>query len=275
MKLFDIKKLISERLAPHFEDARYESERVISYIYGLDKTKISLSLFDEFEYNKRIDDIVVRRICGEPFEYITEKAVFCGLDFKVSADCLIPQSDTEIVVTAAAKEKKQSFIDICTGSGCIAIALASLYGMHGAAVDIYQKAIDIAKKNAEQNNVSDKISFSCADVFDDGIINGERYDIVISNPPYIKSDVIKTLPKEVLCEPHIALDGGDDGLMFYRRIADIAPRILNPNGTLIFEIGYDEKDDVALILSERGFSYNVVKDYGGNYRCICAHLEER
>lgn len=275
MKLFDIKRLISSRLDDSIEDAKYESERIISYIYKLDKTKISLSLFDEFDYDERIDEIIARRNGGEPFEYICENAVFCGLDFFVSRDCLIPQADTEIVVNAAANEKKGSFIDICTGSGCIAIALSRLYGMRGAAMDISEKALDIARKNAASNGVSDKISFMCADIFDDKCISGEKYDIIISNPPYIKSDVIPALSNEVLCEPHIALDGGKDGLRFYRRIADIAPLMLKKGGALIFEIGYDEGDDVSSILSERRFSYTVTKDYGGNDRCICAHLEEQ
>lgn len=256
------------------DDSKDESDRIISYLYGIEKTEIYLRLFDGFEEKKEADEIVRRRADGEPLEYIIGKTVFCGLEFSVTPDCLIPQADTECVVDEALRHiGGGKFLDLCTGSGCIAVTIAKKSGAFGSAVDISQKALEIAKLNAEKNDVSNKIKFVEADIMKDADLGGE-YDLIVSNPPYIRSEDISNLPPEVGHEPVIALDGGRDGLDFYRRIASIAPKMLKKGGTLVLEIGYDEAADVGKILSFYGFSYSISKDFGGNDRTVVAHLRE-
>lgn len=266
MKLNEIRRAVISALG---DGSRRECDLILSHVYGVGADEIPLRLFDEFEYDAALDGIIARRTGGEPLEYIIGRTVFCGLDFFVSPDCLIPQTDTEIVAEEAAKLLGGGkFLDLCTGSGCIAVVLAKR-GARGTAVDISPAALDIAKKNAELNGVSDKIDFVRADVFAP-LDLGAGYDVIVSNPPYVRSGDIDALPPEVRREPRIALDGGDDGLIFYRRIAKIAGEHLSPRGALVLEIGYDEAADVMSILDAHGFSGRVEKDYGQNDRCVIA-----
>ena len=249
-----------------------EADRILCRVYGIEKTELYLRLFDDFGYSDEIDGIAARRTNGEPLEYIIGKAAFCGLEFIVSPDCLIPQADTEIVVRAALENLSGGrFLDLCTGSGCIAVSLSKLGGGHGTAVDVSASALDIAKKNAALYGVADKINFVCADVFGSAEEYADgKFDLIVSNPPYIKSDVIDTLSREVLCEPRIALNGGDDGLDFYRRLIPLASSLLCDGGTLVLEIGYDEAEDVGALLRDGGFEYEILKDFGANDRCVMA-----
>ena len=269
MKLIDLRQRLLSELCG-IGDPSYEADAVISFLYGFDKTEITLRLFDEIPPRGDVENIVSRRTSGEPLEYIVGKAPFFGYEFFVSPDCLIPQADTETVVSEAIKKISRGgrFLDIGTGSGCIASVIAKEVGARGVAVDISRKALDVAKKNADALGVSDMIDFICADVFGENDLG--RFDLVVSNPPYVKTAVIPTLPKEVLHEPISALDGGADGLDFYRRIIKIAPSLLKDGGSLVFEIGYDEAEAVGAILSQNGFEYYVKRDYGGNDRCIVA-----
>ena len=270
MKLNDIRRALTDTLG-----SADEAGAVIGYVYGIDKTELYLRLFDDFDYSETIDEITKRRTSGEPLEYIIGKTVFCGIDFSVSPCCLIPQADTEVVVQAALDNIGGGrFLDLCTGSGCIAVALAKLGGGSGVAVDISREALDIAEKNAADNGVSDKIKFVCDDIFSsDASFADGKFDVVVSNPPYINTSVIDSLSPEVRHEPRIALDGGDDGLNFYRRIIPLAPSLLNENGTLVLEIGYDQAMSVGALLSEHGFEYTILRDYGGNERCAVAKIK--
>ena len=275
MKLIDIRRRIVQSLSGITPDSASEALRIVSELYSIDPRDIPLKLFDDFEESAEADKIIERRQNGEPLEYIFGKAIFCGLDFRVSCDCLIPQADTEVVVEAARSHlsKDSKFADLCTGSGCIAVSIAKFSGASGIAVDISAKALEIASKNAESNGVSSKINFINADILKSEDYFDEKYDVIVSNPPYIKTDVIDTLSKEVKHEPRIALDGGVDGLDFYKRLIEIAPRHLKSSGHLILEIGYDEAEDVSKILDENNFIFNIIKDFGGNDRCIDAILK--
>ena len=210
-------------------------------------------------------------ISGIPIQYIINNQEFMGLDFYVDENVLIPQPDTENlveeVIFSVSKDKKDSkILDLCTGSGAIAIALKKhIPNSNITATDISHQALEVAKKNAKNNNVD--ICFLESDMFNK--IN-TKFDIIVSNPPYIKTNIIKTLAKEVQNEPHIALDGGEDGLLFYRIIVENAYKYLEDQGYLCLEIGYDQKDEVIDIIN-KSKNYEGVyfkKDLSGNDRVV-------
>lgn len=215
-----------------------------------------------------------------PIQYITNHQEFMKLDFYVDENVLIPQPDTEILVEEVIKyvnENTDKFatsspikiLDLCTGSGAIAISLAKyIENAEITATDISNKAIQIAKLNAEKNLVHKKITFIESDMFEN--INENQFDIIVSNPPYIETTVINTLDKEVQKEPHIALDGGDDGLKFYRLIIKNAKDYLTSNGKIFFEIGYNQKEAIFNLIEEFKIFKNPVciKDLSGNDRII-------
>lgn len=206
---------------------------------------------------------------GIPIQYINNKAYFMGLEFYVDENVLIPRCDTEILVEEIIKIiKKDSLLkilDLCTGSGAIAISLKKyLNNIEIMASDISDKALMVAKKNASKIGVD--VKFIESDLFNS--ING-KFDLIVSNPPYIKKSVIPSLDKQVRNEPILALDGGKDGLDFYRKISYDAKKFLNNNGYLCFEIGYDQRKDVEDILLKNGYiNIYCKKDYGGNDRII-------
>ena len=236
---------------------------------------------------------VNRRMGHYPVQYITGKQEFMGLTFSVNQNVLIPRMDTEILVEEVLKELMDGsrILDMCTGSGCILLSL--LYysnDCEGVGVDISQEALDVAKDNSGRLILDDtfdllfqtggkgkkhldeeKIEFIQSNLFND--VKG-RFDIIVSNPPYIRSDVIPTLMEEVRdYEPMLALDGKEDGLYFYRKIIEKAPAYLNPEGKLFFEIGYDQADDVVLLMEEAGFKdVVVVKDYAHLNRVVWGRI---
>ena len=232
--------------------------------------------FDREYSSQTLADAVEKRCGHYPLQYIIGKWWFCRCEFYVDENCLIPRPDTELAVETAQKllPQRARFADLCTGSGCIAISLLDLRAdLCGLAVDLYPKTLDIAKKNAEKNSVSDRISFRLGDVLSQGLLGDEIFDAIISNPPYIKSDVVPTLSSEVGYEPQAALDGGDDGLIFYRAMIDNFAKNLSSDGCFIFEIGYDQADDIRSVACERGFYCEIKKDLGGNDRVAVLRRE--
>ena len=200
-----------------------------------------------------------------PIQYITEKANFMGLEFKVNKNVLIPQPDTETLVEETLKiiknYKNVKLLDLCTGSGCIAISIAKYANNANVfASDISKKALEIAKENSIKNK-TENIQFINSNMFKN--IN-EQFDIIVSNPPYIKKKVIKSLDKQVKKEPRIALNGGRDGLEFYKNIRQNIDTYLKPEGYLILEIGFDQKEDVQKIFENS----KCVKDLNNNDRVI-------
>lgn len=224
------------------------------------------------QYNKYIE-YINRRASKEPYAYIIGRKEFMKLDFKVNKNVLIPREDTEVliqeIIDLASKEyssdKKVKILDMCTGSGCIAISLGKyIENAEITAVDISNEALQVAKENAIINNVN--VTFINSNLFDK---IEERFDIIVSNPPYIKKDVIDTLQEEVKNEPILALDGGESGLDFYKKITKEALEHLNINGILAFEIGYDQGNEVAKILEENDFKdIEIKKDISGNDRVV-------
>lgn len=260
-------KEISEALIPVANDnADYEARLLFSFYSGLSFSQI-LAENPDFS-SKELEAAVQRRLENEPLAYILGFTEFYGERYIVSPDCLIPRSDTEIIVEYAIKNlpKNAFFADLCTGSGCIAISILSHRpDCRAIALDVSTGAISIARKNAVANGVSDRIEFILCDLLSESI-SCEDLDAVISNPPYIRSDVIKTLDLDVRREPFIALDGGDDGMKFYRRITKEYEGKLKDSGFFLFETGYDQKYDIISLAKERGYSCECITDYGKNHR---------
>lgn len=228
---------------------------------------------DKIKYENNINELIK----GKPLQYITNKQEFMGLNFYVDENVLIPQPDTEILVEKAIEiaetTQKNKILDMCTGSGCIAISLAkNINNAQIIATDISNNALNVANKNAINHNVENKIKFINSDMFNN---IEEKFDIIVSNPPYIETVTINKLEIEVQNEPHLALDGGIDGLKFYKIIANNAFKYLNENGYLILEIGYNQQESVTQLLQDTGKYKNIetIKDLGGNYRVVIARKE--
>ena len=215
-------------------------------------------------------DAAYRRLeAREPLAYILGEWYFYDETYRVTPDVLIPRPDTEILVEAAIKciPRGGIFIDLCTGSGCIAVSvLRHRPDLRAVAADISAAALDIARDNAVVNGVADRLSLLCADIasedFAQRLTGGLKFDALLSNPPYIKTDVIGSLEKEVRAEPAIALDGGEDGLHFYRIIEKLRPDILQVKSVTLLEIGYDQAQAVRCLFG----GGDILKDYGGNDR---------
>ena len=257
------------------QTAFLDSIILLRHVTGLTKEKILLS--DSQISNELFDNFCVllqKRKNKMPIQYIINLAEFMGLKFYVDENVLIPRPDTEIMVEKAVEfigDKKLNVLELCTGSGCICVALKKFCpSINICAVDISNKAIVIAKKNALLNGVN--INFQCVDIFEEFIFNiPPVFDIIISNPPYINSREILTLDKSVKdYEPLIALDGGEDGLKFYRFIAE---KIFH-KCKLFLEIGFDQAQSVSDILSKNGFcNLKIINDLAGLNRVICANKE--
>lgn len=219
-----------------------------------------------------------RLINGEPIQYITNYQEFMKLDFYVDKHVLIPRADTEILVEEAInfmrknKKEKLKVLDMCTGSGAIAISIAkNIESVKVYAADLSEKALEVAQKNASQNGVFDKCEFIKSDMFEN---IKERFDVIISNPPYIRKKDIENLDVNVQKEPLMALDGGEDGLDFYRILIDNSYKFLEKDGRLFLEIGYDQKEEVMSLL-KKIYKYKDIyskKDLSGNDRIICATI---
>lgn len=243
-------KLLEEK---NFKDAKSNILLLIYEIFDFDFSKWTMYKYDEIEDISKLDTLnayVKKRLGHMPIQYILNKAYFCGLPFYVNENVLIPRFDTEVLVEEvlkiSKKDKSKRILDICTGSGAIAIALKKLGGFERVdAMDISDKALEVAKRNA--NELDSDINFLKSDMFS-SLTCENKYDIIVSNPPYIQSDVVDTLESEVKdFEPRLALDGDVDGMKFYKIIAKNYENYLADNGVLALEIGYDEADDIRAL----------------------------
>ncbi len=246
-------------------DAEYEAKLLLSHFGGFSFSQI---LSDNPDFNsEELHDAIKKRLEHTPIAYILGQTEFYREKYFVSEDCLIPRSDTEIIVDYAIRHlpKNAYFADLCTGCGCIAISiLSNRSDCRAIACDVSDGALKIAEKNAHLNRVSDRIEFVSHDVLSSAL-NG-KFDAVISNPPYIRSDVIPTLSEEVKKEPTSALDGGIDGMVFYKRILPLYTDELKENGFFLFETGYDQKEAITEIAKENSFHCECINDYGKNHR---------
>ena len=243
-------KLLEEK---NFKDAKSDILLLIYEIFDFDFSKWTMYKYDEIEDISKLDTLnkyVKKRLGHMPIQYILNKAYFCGLPLYVNENVLIPRFDTEVLVEEvlkiSKKDKSKRILDICTGSGAIAIALKKLGGFERVdALDISDKALEVAKRNANELDLN--INFLKSDMFS-SLTCENKYDIIVSNPPYIQSDVVDTLESEVKdFEPRLALDGDADGMKFYKIIAENYEDYLVDNGVLALEIGYDEANDIGAL----------------------------
>ena len=228
-------------------------------------------LREKFKDGEAYDGAISRLQNGEPFAYVIGEWYFYDETYKVSPDCLIPRSETEHLVEWLIKNVPQNgtFADLCTGSGCIAIStLVHRKDLKAVALDISERALEIAKENAIINGVSDRITFISGDVLGGCALGDSVYNVIVSNPPYIQTSVIDTLTEQVKKEPMIALDGGTDGLDFYRVIFDRYTKNVISGGAVICEIGYDQGEALKEL-----FGASIFKDYSGNDRIALLNIK--
>ena len=257
-------------------EAKLDARLLLEYVCGTDHSTLlahpdmEVSENAEGQYMSFLD----RRAAHEPVAYILGSWNFMGLDFDVNKNVLIPEQDTETLVEEAMRflEDGMRFIDLCTGSGCIALSLLNYTNETKAlCTDISADALTVAGGNADKLGLSERAEFVRTDLFPDS--NVGKFDMIVSNPPYIASSVIDGLAPEVRdYEPRIALDGAEDGLLFYKRIVEKAPEYLLSNGYLLLEIGYDQGSALRSMLEADGRFHDiqVIKDLGGNDRVVSA-----
>lgn len=220
-----------------------------------------------------LEQAIARRCTGYPLQYILGEWDFYKETYEVSEHCLIPRADTEHLVEQAIKMLPTGarFLDLCTGSGCVAIStLCARPDVQAQAVDLFEETLALAGRNALRNRVTDRLELVRADVLSAPPESFEpgSMDAILANPPYIRSDVMPTLQREVQHEPSAALCGGVDGLDFYRAILDGWRGLLRPRGFFLFEIGYDQTQALTAMGAERGFSATVWQDFGGKDRVV-------
>ena len=271
MTYFQFKKYIAASLSEVAgEYAAYEAEKITCYLFGLDRRALSLVMREEAPDKKEeAENILARRKNGEPLAYILGNVDFFGLNLYVNSACLTPRADTEVIVERALDflgQREARVLDICTGSGCIALAIAANSRASVLGIDISEQALGVAEKNAEKHRLESRACFCRRDALEEGFLEGKKYDLIVSNPPYIPTGDIAALSAEVHCEPMLALDGGADGLIFYRRFLEVLPAHLTEGGAIIFEFGYDQGDAIAALCEEADLFCEIFRDYGGNVR---------
>ncbi|MEG6585179.1 peptide chain release factor N(5)-glutamine methyltransferase [Dendrosporobacter sp. 1207_IL3150] len=257
------------------ENPRLDAEVLLSHILHKERIQLYVHFDQPLQQHELMAfrEAVKKRAARLPVAYITGHKEFMGLDFCVTPAVLIPRPDTEVLVEAALKRLKDTdqpeILDIGTGSGAIVVSvLANIITARGTAVDISEKALAIAKVNAEKNNVAERLQFYQGDIYQP--VQGRIYDAILSNPPYIPNEDISTLAPEVRQEPALALAGGQDGLDFYRRIINDASKYLKPGGFIALEVGIHQARPVASLaesISELSFD-SIISDYGGIERVV-------
>ena len=251
-----------------------DSEILLSNSIKRDKKHIILNPKEilNLEQLGKFKSLIERRKKGEPIAYLINKKEFWKDEFFVNKDVLIPRPDSELIIEQVlkiySKDVQLQVLDIGTGSGCILLSiLKERSNFYGTGIDISKKSINVSKFNAKQLNLTNRVKFFHSSV--DNFNNG-KYDIVVSNPPYIEQLSLKYLEKDVVnFEPKLALSGGFDGFSKIRKVINKASILIKKNGKFILEIGFNQKNKVIKILKEEGFYVNkAIKDYGNNDRCI-------
>lgn len=271
---FNEKKIDSPRLS---------AELLLSYVLQLKRIDL-YTQFDKPVPKEKLDvlhELVKRASKNEPVNYITGKTEFFSIEFEISPDCLITRPETELLVESAveflrSRSAKKLVCDLCTGCGCIAVAIAkNVPSVDIIATDISDAALKTAAKNIEKHNLKNRIKLLCGDLFDPIIaqLDIAKFDLIVCNPPYVSSSEYQALGRNVKdYEPKIALYAGDDGLDTYRRITEKVCDFLNPDAALILEIGYSQGPAVRELLGKAGCfgEIKIEKDYQNNDRIVTA-----
>ena len=269
-KLNILRKISKNRLSLAGIDEK-DADYILSYELNIPITEIPFSTMDisKRQYKSVIKKIKLR--CKhKPITKIFSKAYFYGLEFVINEHVLSPRCDTELLVEKALEFVKPNMrvLDICTGSGCIAISIAKNIDAYIECCDISDKALKVVKKNIKLNNA--KVEAYKSDMFKS--VQG-KFNVIVSNPPYIETDVVKTLDREVVeYDPLIALDGGSDGLKFYREIANQIKNYLLDNGVLLLEIGYNQGEAIKDIFKDIAKDIEIIKDYNNNDRVVVVKI---
>ena len=280
-------KLGKEKLKQeNIEEAENKAKRLLEFVLQQSREDMIRNSLEEVSVvqHKAYEEKLQELIQGKPLQYITHLQEFMGLSFYVDENVLIPQPDTEILVGQALEkiqsiqDRRVQMLDLCTGSGAIAISIAKKMQeiaeeYQVIATDISDKALEVAQRNARQNQVQKQIQFLQSDMFSN--LKEREFDVIVSNPPYIETKVIQTLSKEVRKEPRIALDGGEDGLKFYREILENAKQYLKIGGYVLVEIGYDQGEKLVKLWQELKENCQLelitkvpIKDLGNNDRVM-------
>lgn len=251
------------------ENNRGEASMLICHFCGINKAELLTRRDEDFD-SEELREAVKRRCEHYPLQYILGFWDFCHETYRVTEDTLIPRQDTEKLVELAVRfmPRDARFIDLCTGSGCVAIStLAARNDCKAVAVDLFEDTLEVARDNAERNGVGERLGFLACDVLNSEFMDElGKFDCILSNPPYIETEKIGFLDEELSFEPEAALDGGDDGLDFYRAIIGSYGKYLTDNGIMLLEIGCDQAKAVTAISHANGFKCEVYKDFGGNDR---------
>jgi release factor glutamine methyltransferase len=270
-----VKKLLQWAVLFLGNDRRMEAELLLTKVSGLTRAKLLAypEIIIESSQVQYFQELVTLRHKGEPLQYLLGTQSFMGLDFLVNENVLIPRSDTEVLVEetlnlAREIEEPLKILDLCTGSGAIAVSVAQyLDKAEVIGIDISEEALNIAKINAQRNNLSKKVKFIHGDLFTP--LGQEKFHIIISNPPYVSTEEMANLPEDVKKEPALALWGGEDGLDFYRAIIGKSSKFLISPGWLLVEIGWQQGPAVKQLFEENGFSHcQIIKDWSGHDRVV-------
>ena len=267
MSVSELVRLAQLRLEPIAgEEAAQQARLIVATVVGVEPAALTVHAWaqaDE-EHISIVGEMIEQRLTGEPLQYILGEWSFMGLPFYVDERALIPRQDTELLcetaLTRIAERGYQTCLDLCTGSGCVAISIAKLGGISVTATDISREALALARENADLNEV--QINLLESDLF---AAISAKYDLITCNPPYLSQADMDNLQKEVSFEPALALFGGEDGLDYYRSIAKTYQAHLNPGGTLLLEIGNTQAASVSALFAAKT---NVLKDLSGNDRVL-------
>lgn len=264
------------REAPEVENAGFEAETLLLHAASLDRATFLAMRAEDApkDVETRLFDAVGRRKAGEPLPYVLGEWEFYGLRMFCGPGCLIPRPETELCVEKAIEKLPRGgrFLDLCTGSGCIAAAiLKTRPDAVGAAVDISADALAYARKNAAYHQVTDRLTLVCAPLED--FLPDASPDVIVSNPPYVKTADVDAFSAEMRREPRLAFDGGPDGLALYRRIADRFAPFLAPGGAFVLETGYDTARAVDALFRSRGLDTSLFPDLAGIER-VCVGVKK-
>ena len=251
------------------ENPRDEARLLLEHFCGVTPAQLPFRMNEDFE-SDALACAVVRRQRHEPLQYLLGKWEFYGLPFSVSPACLIPRPDTELLVERAIERlpKGAHFADFCTGSGCIACAvLANRPDTRATLVDAFTPTLEMARLNCQKLNVDGRAELLLRDLLQplEGVF-AQKFDCILSNPPYIPTEVVKGLAPELAHEPQAALDGGEDGTVFYEHFLSESAHVLKDGGFWLFEIGYDQEQAIMSLAGNFGFACEVERDLGGNPR---------